>query len=72
MLVLSRKIDEKIVIGKGSHQIVITILRIQGNEKVSVGIEADRDMFPVFRHELLDGKAEEEQPVSASAAEGHV
>lgn len=53
MLVLSRKIDEKIIIGKGRDQIEITILRIQG-DKVSIGIKADREKFPVYRHELLD------------------
>ena len=50
MLVLTRKAEEKIVIGKGSNQIVITILRIQG-DKVSVGIEADKDVS-VLRSEL--------------------
>lgn len=51
MLVLTRKAEEKIVIGKGPNQIVITILRIQG-DKVSVGIEADKET-PIYRDELL-------------------
>lgn len=50
MLVLTRKTEEKIVIGK-EKKIVITILKIQG-DKVSVGIEADKDT-PIFRNELL-------------------
>lgn len=72
MLVLSRKVDEKIVIGKGRNRIVITILRIQGNEKVSVGIEADREMFPVFRYELLGNEAEEEERAPVASTEGCV
>ncbi len=51
MLVLTRKAEEKIVIGKGPNKIVITILRIQG-DKVSVGIEADKET-PIYRDELL-------------------
>lgn len=50
MLVLTRKTEEKIVIGK-DKKIVITILKIQG-DKVSIGIEADKDT-PIFRNELL-------------------
>ncbi len=50
MLVLTRKSEEKIVIGK-DKKIVITILKIQG-DKVSIGIEADKDT-PIYRKELL-------------------
>ena len=50
MLVLTRKREEKIVIGK-DPQIIITILKIQG-DKVSIGIEADRGT-PIYRSELL-------------------
>lgn len=53
MLVLTRKKEEKITIGN-NPQIVITILKIQG-DKVSIGIEADRDT-PIYRNELLKGK----------------
>lgn len=55
MLVLTRKPEEKIVIGKDQDQIVITVLRIQGdgcNGKVSLGIQAPRHTS-IFRHELL-------------------
>lgn len=50
MLVLTRKREEKIVIGK-DPQIIITVLKIQG-DKVSIGIEADRGT-PIYRSELL-------------------
>ncbi len=49
MLVLTRKSEEKIIIGL-QKKIVITILKIQG-DKVSIGIEADRDI-PIWREEL--------------------
>lgn len=55
MLVLTRKSEEKIVIGK-HKKIVITILKIQG-DKVSIGIEADKDT-PIYRNELLLKKKE--------------
>jgi len=51
MLVLTRKTEEKIVIGK-KKEIVITILKIQG-DKVSIGITAPEDEYPVIREELL-------------------
>ena len=49
MLVLSRKLGEKIYIG---DNIVITVVRIQG-EKTRIGIEAPRDV-PVHRSEVLE------------------
>ncbi|QDU93041.1 carbon storage regulator CsrA [Lignipirellula cremea] len=49
MLVLSRKRDEKIVIGDG---IVITIVEVRG-DKVRLGIEAPSDV-PVHRQEVYD------------------
>jgi carbon storage regulator len=52
MLVLTRKTEEKIVIVKEKkNQIIITILKIQG-DKVSIGIEADKET-PIYRFELL-------------------
>lgn len=47
MLVLARKLDEKIHIGKN---VVITIVRLQG-DTVRIGIEAPRDVY-VRRGEL--------------------
>jgi carbon storage regulator len=55
MLVLTRKSEEKITIGK-DKKIVITILKIQG-DKVSIGIEADKET-PIFRNELIENDQE--------------
>ena len=62
MLVLSRKIGERILIG---DNIAVTVVRITGNG-VRIGIEAPLDMA-VIRQELKDqmaGCAAEQQPVS--------
>lgn len=53
MLVLTRKSEEKITIGK-DKKIIITILKIQG-DKVSIGIEADKET-PIFRNELIESQ----------------
>lgn len=52
MLVLTRKSEEKIVIGRGNAKVTITVLKIQG-DKVSIGIEAPPEL-PIWREELLD------------------
>jgi carbon storage regulator len=49
MLVLSRKRDERIVIG---DNIVITVVEVRG-DKVRLGIEAPVDV-PVHRQEILE------------------
>lgn len=49
MLVLSRKRDEKIVIGEN---IVVTVVEIRG-DKVRLGIEAPSEV-PVHRHEVWE------------------
>lgn len=51
MLVLTRKPEEKIVIGD-KDKIIITILKVQGG-KVSIGIQADKK-WQIVRKELLD------------------
>lgn len=56
MLVLSRKQDEKIVIG---NSITITIVEVRG-DKVRIGIEAPRDVT-VHRQEIYDAIAGESQ-----------
>jgi carbon storage regulator len=48
MLVLTRKLDQKIVIGKN---IVITVLKVQGDQ-VSIGIEAPRSTT-IYREEIF-------------------
>jgi carbon storage regulator len=51
MLVLSRKLNEKIVIDGG---IVVTVVKIEGGQ-VRLGIEAPSHI-KVFREEILDRK----------------
>ncbi|WP_165065114.1 carbon storage regulator CsrA [Paludisphaera rhizosphaerae] len=52
MLVLSRKVNEKIVIDGG---IVITVVKVEGGQ-VRLGIEAPSDV-KVYREELLAKQA---------------
>ena len=61
MLVLSRKLGEKICIGEN---ICITVVDIDRG-KIRLGIEAPREV-PVFRQELLPNKPG--APVTASPA----
>lgn len=48
MLVLSRKVGEKIVIG---NNILVTVIEVIG-DRVRLGIDAPRDL-PILRQELL-------------------
>lgn len=55
MLVLSRKIDESIIIDDG--RIIVKVIDIGGG-KVRIGIEADRSV-KVLRSELLEKKTDD-------------
>jgi len=67
MLVLSRKRDERIVIG---DNIVITIVDVRG-DKVRIGIEAPAEV-PVHRQEILAAvkRAEAESEAAHKAKPG--
>ncbi|CAN5651936.1 N/A [soil metagenome] len=61
MLVLSRKLNEKIVIG---DNIVVTVVKIDRNQ-VRIGIQAPGDVS-VYREEILPLVREfEDEPISA-------
>jgi carbon storage regulator len=63
MLVLGRKIGQKILLG---DDIEITILEVRG-EHVRLGIDAPRDV-PVYRKEMLEQIAEENSEAAGAAA----
>jgi carbon storage regulator len=65
MLVLSRKLGEKIYI---SDNICITVVDIDRG-KIRLGIEAPRDV-PIFRQELLGEKKDTPPEKPALAAKG--
>ena len=50
MLVLSRKRDEKIIIGEGLDRVAVTVVEIRG-DKVRLGVDARRDIL-VDREEV--------------------
>ena len=56
MLVLSRQVDESIVI---NDNIVVTVLGVEG-DRVKIGIQAPREII-VLRHELWKAIQEQEQ-----------
>lgn len=61
MLVLSRKLGEKVIIG---DNIVLTIVKIDRNQ-IRLGIEAPSDV-PVYREEIFPGNATHETVETAS------
>lgn len=63
MLILSRKLDEKIVIG---DDIEISIIEIRGDQ-VKLGVKAPRDV-KVFRKEVFDAIQAENRAAAESAA----
>jgi carbon storage regulator len=67
MLVLTRKLEESIVIGK---DVTITILAID-KEKVKIGISAPREI-PVVRKELFQALQEQSAVVEQLAVEKQV
>ncbi len=62
MLVLSRKLGEKIIIGEN---IVVTVVKIDRNQ-IRLGIEAPQDV-PVYREEIHPGTRPAEAPQDAAA-----
>jgi len=62
MLVLSRKLNEKIMIGDG---IVITVVKIDRNQ-VRIGIEAPGDV-KVYREEIAPARVNHTEAVAVGA-----
>jgi carbon storage regulator len=58
MLVLSRRLNERIFIGK-NNEIKITVVK-QREGRVRLGIEAPKDI-PIFREEILERILDKEQ-----------
>ena len=63
MLILTRKIDESIVI---ADDIIVTVLEISG-ERVKIGIEAPRSVV-ILRQELQEQVRQENIEAAAAAA----
>jgi carbon storage regulator len=64
MLILSRRVNERIVIG---DDIVISVVEVRGDQ-VKLGIEAPQSV-KVFRQEVYDAIQDENRKAAASAAE---
>ena len=64
MLILSRKIDEKIKIGT---DITITLIDVHGDQ-VKIGVEAPKDV-KVFRQEVFDAIQNENKAAVVDAQE---
>jgi carbon storage regulator len=64
MLILSRKTDEKIVIGE---DITVTIIEVRGDQ-VRIGINAPKNV-KVYREEVLDAISAENKAAAESKPE---
>ncbi|MGO8692964.1 MAG: carbon storage regulator CsrA [Rectinemataceae bacterium] len=62
MLILSRRVNERIVIG---DNIVVSVVEVRGDQ-VKLGIEAPRDV-KVFRQEVYDAIQEENRRAAAAS-----
>ena len=65
MLVLSRKLGEKIVIG---DNIVVTVVKIDRNQ-IRIGIDAPSDV-PVYREEIAPQRLSRESRVGSTVLTG--
>jgi carbon storage regulator len=61
MLILTRKLNEKLVIGDG---IIVSVIEVRGDQ-VKLGIEAPRTV-KVFRQEVFDAIQEENRRAAGS------
>jgi len=61
MLILSRRLNEKIVIG---DDIIVSVVEVRGDQ-VKLGIDAPRNV-KVFRQEVFDAIQEENKKAAAS------
>jgi carbon storage regulator len=52
MLILTRKMNQSIVIGDGANKVTITVLGVQGGQ-VRLGVDAPREVS-VHREEIYD------------------
>lgn len=64
MLILSRRVNEKIIIGE---DIVLSVIEVRGDQ-VKIGIEAPRDV-KVFREEVFVAIQAENKKAAATAAD---
>ena len=62
MLILARRVNERIVIG---DNIVVSVVEVRGDQ-VKLGIEAPRDV-KVFRQEVYDAIQEENRRAAAAS-----
>jgi carbon storage regulator len=54
MLIITRKVNEGIIIGEGENRITILLNDIRGR-RASIGIEAPKEIR-IYREEILDRK----------------